>query len=121
MESEDGHPQSWQGIAETIARAQKRNIRHDAAEVAKAATPFENEDESQAFALALNEALASSEYPAGFSLNAEYESLESYKTGRSSKPLVIPLPHEVWFPRIIVWCKALDLLKRLPVCKAAVV
>lgn len=101
--------------------AQNRNVHHDAAEVAKAAIPFENKNEMCAFALALDEALASDSYPAGFRLNEEYESLESYKTGHSSKPLVIPLPYEVWFPRIVVWCKALDLLKRLPVCKAAVV
>ena len=81
--------------------------------------PFENKDEMHAFALALDNALASSEFPAGFRLNEEYESLESYKTGHSSKPLIIPLPYDVWFPRIVVWCKALDLLKHLPICKAA--
>ena len=83
--------------------------------------PFETMDEGRAFALALDRALSLIEYPAGFGLNEEYESLESYKTGRSSKPLVIPLPYGVWFPRIVVWCKALDLLKRLPVCKATIV
>ena len=117
----DAHTQSWEGIARTIAAAQKRNIRHDAAEVAKSTTPFEDRNDLEAYTLALHAALNSSEYPAGFGLNMEYESLESYKTGRSSKPLTIPLPHEVWFPRIVVWCKALDLLKRLPLCKAAVV
>ena len=116
-ESED----RYQEIARTIASAQKRNIRHDAAEVAKSDMPFENGDEMQAYILALRNALALGEYPAGFGLNEEYESVESYKTGRSSKPLIIPLPYEVWFSRIVVWCKALDLLKRLPISKAAVV
>jgi len=115
------HTGSWQAIARVIAASQKCNIRHDAAGVAESSMPFEDEDEVHAYTLALGTALASSEYPAGFGLNEEYESVESYKTGRSLKPLVIPLPYEVWFPRIIVWCKALDLLKRLPVCKAAVV
>ena len=118
---EDQRIQAWQKISRTIAAAQKRNIRHDAAEVAKSSIPFENGDELQAYTLALDGALASGEYPAGFGLNEEYESVESYKTGRSSKPLIIPLPYEVWFPRIVVWCKALDLLKRLPICKAAAV
>ena len=112
-DQEDERAQSWQDVAEIIAGAQKRNIRHDAAEVAKTAVPFKNEDEVQAFASAFNVALASSTYPAGFGLHEEYESLESYKTGRSLKPLVIPLPYEVWFPRIVAWCKAMDLLKRL--------
>ena len=65
------------------------------------------------FASTLDVALASSVYPDGFGLHEEYEPLESYKTGRSSKPLVIPLPHNIWFPRIVVWCKAIDLLKHL--------
>jgi hypothetical protein len=106
-------------IARTIASSQKRNIRHDAAKVARSTIPFEGVDEAEAYTLALRSALASDEYPAGFSLHEEYESVESYKTGRSSKPLVIPLPYDVWFPRIVVWCKALDLLKRLPMCRAA--
>ena len=111
----------YQDIAKIIANAQKRNIRHDAAEVAKSGSPFENADELHAYTLALGNALASSEFPAGFALNEAYGSVESYKTGRSSKPLVIPLPYDVWFPRIVVWCKALDLLKCLPMCRAAAV
>ena len=65
------------------------------------------------FVSALDVALTSSDYPDGFGLHEEYEPLESYKTGRSSKPLVIPLPYDIWFPRIVVWCKAMDLLKHL--------
>ena len=65
------------------------------------------------FVSALNGALTSSDYPDGFGLHDVYEPLESYKTGRSSKPLIIPLPHDIWFPRIVVWCKAIDLLKHL--------
>jgi hypothetical protein len=104
-----------------IADAQKRNIRHDAAEVANSATPFENADEMHAYTLSLHSALESDKYPTGFGLNEEYESVESYKTGHSLKPLIIPLLYKVWFPRIVIWCKALDILKCLPICKAAVV
>lgn len=118
--AEDGQIISQQEIADIISRAQKRNIRHEAAAVAASATPFENSDEAEAFADALDaleSGLSSGEYPAGYGLNDEYESIETYKTGRSSKPLVIALPHNIWFPRIVVWCKALDLLKRLPMCR----
>lgn len=118
-EGEAGSEDGYQEIAKVIAAAQKRNIRHDAVEVAKSAMPFQNSDEMRAYTLALGSALASSEYPAGFGLSEEYESVESYKTGRSSKPLIIPLPYDVWFPRIVVWCKALDLLKRLQLCRMA--
>lgn len=120
-EVEGAHTLTWQEIAATIANAQKRNIRHAAAEVAALAIPFENTDELRAYTLALDASLSSCEFPAGFGLNEVYESVESYKTGRSSKSLIIPLPYEVWFPRITVWCKALDLLKRLSICRETTV
>ena len=111
--------QSQRDIAKIIAAAQSYNIRHEAAAVAKNCLPFEDEHDMHAFILALDVVLSSDSYPVGFNLSEEYESFESYKTGRSTKPLVIPLPYNVWFPRIVVWCKALDLLKRFPLCKAA--
>ena len=80
-------------------------------------SPFEAEEDQYAFALALGAVLNSDAHSASFHLNEEYESFESYRTGRSVKPLVIPLPYNVWFPWIVVWCKALDLLKRLTLCK----
>ena len=108
---------SWSHIAEIIAKAQGRNIRHDAAEVASSQSPFESEDEGEAFAAAFGKALESDSYPDGFNLGGEYEPSESYRTGRSSRPLLIPLPHDVWFPRILVWCKALDTLKHIEVAR----
>ena len=70
-----------------------------------------------AFTLALEAAMGSGVFPAGFNLNKEYESFEAYKTGRSAKPLIIPLPQSIWFPCIIVWCRSLDLLKRFQMYK----
>ena len=107
----------WQEIAGIIAKAQRRNIRHEAAKVARSAMPFESEEEAYAFVLALQDTLASTEHPAGYRLNDEYELMESYKTGRSSKSLVISLPYDIWFPHIVAWCKALDLLKCLSLCR----
>ncbi|KAF9642920.1 hypothetical protein BDM02DRAFT_3192471 [Thelephora ganbajun] len=121
VELGDGNIQSWQEIARVIASAQRCNIRHDTAKVASSAMPFESRGDMQAYILALHNALASNKYPTGFGLNMEYNSVVSYKTGHSSKLLTIPLPYEVWFPHIVIWCKALDLLKHLSVCKAAVV
>lgn len=116
----DEDRRSQRDIADVIADAQSHNVRHEAAEVAGNLSPFESNDDQYAFALALGTALDSAAHPVGFHLNKEYESFESYRTGRSAKPLVIPLPHDVWFPRIVVWCKALDLLKRLTLCKAMI-
>jgi hypothetical protein len=117
MGLEGGDGAMWREIAGIIARAQRRNIRHEAAEVARSAIPFEGEEEAAAFVVALRDILASVERPAGYRLNDEYETTESFRTGRSSKILVISLPYEIWFPRIVVWCKALDLLKRLSLCR----
>lgn len=116
--TEDGQRQHQRDIAEIIADAQSHNIQHEAAEVAGNSLPFDDERDLHAFALALEAAIDSNAYPAGFHLNEEYELFEAYKTGRSTKSLVIPLPYSIWFPRIIVWCQALDLLKRFPLCKA---
>lgn len=84
--------ESQRDIAEIIADAQSCNIRHEAAEVARNSSPFENEGDQYAFALALEAALNLEAYPAGFHLSEEYKSFETYKTGCSAKPLVIPLP-----------------------------
>ena len=112
-----GSAGSWRDIAQVIAAAQGRNVRHEAAGVAPSTVPPMNTGEGEVFAHALDDALLSEDYPAGFNLNDEYESSESYRTGRSSRPLVIPLPHDIWFPRIVVWCKALDLLMRIETCR----
>ena len=115
----DADGKSQRDIAEVIAGSQARNIRHDAAEVAETSSPFGDRNDHYAFSLALEASLNDSEvYPAGFNLNEEYETSESYRTGRSTKQLEIPLPYVVWFPRVVIWCKALDLLKRLPLSKA---
>ena len=114
--------QAQRDIAEIIADSQACNIRHDAAEVVETSLPFETRNDHYTFSLALSAALNNSEcYPAGFNLQEEYETSESYRTGRSTKPLEIPLPYDMWFPRVVIWCKALDLMKRLPLSKAMAV
>lgn len=101
-----------------MLQAQEKQVRHQAAEVADTRLPF-SKAELQMFARQLAEDLAAYCYPSGYSLNEEYEPLESYTTGRSTKQLVIPLPHQIWFPRMVVWCKALDLFNRVQLCKEA--
>jgi hypothetical protein len=117
VEASDMRYGSWAYIAEIIAKAQGRNIRHDAAQVASSDSPFISRDEGSAFVFALERALGSDSYPEGFDLDDEYEPSESYRTGRSTRLLSIPLPYEVWFPRIVVWCKALDTLKQTEVAR----
>lgn len=106
-------------LAKTISDAQKRQIRHEAAKVADSRSPFD-QSELQMFAYQLSLDLASHSYPAGYNLNNEYDSIESYTTGRSLRPLIIPLPYDIWFPRVVVWCKALDLMDRIQLCKESI-
>ena len=115
--SGDEDEESQRDIAQIITDSQSRNIQHEAAAVARNSSPFQDQHDVYAFTLALEAALESGAFPAGFNLNEEYESFEAYKTGHSAKPLIIPLPRSVWFPRIIVWCRSLDLLKRFQMCK----
>ena len=120
LTSNEHEHQSQRDIAEVIVAAQSRNVRHEAAAVARNSSPFEDERDMHAFILALDAVLTPDAHPpTGFNLDGEYESFELYKTGRSAKPLMIPLPYDVWFPRIVVWSKALNLLKVFPLCKAA--
>lgn len=107
-------------LAQVILQAQKRNVRHEATKVAETGSPFNSDDELQMFARQLADDLTSRSFPSGFNLNDEYGSLESYTTGRSAKPLVIPLPYKIWFPRTVVWCKALDLLNRIQLCRETI-
>ena len=106
---------TWKSIAKSIAENQRHNIRHDAAEVARGDIPFKDTVQLGIFLATFQASLDSDEYPDGFSLDEEYGPSESYKTGRSTKSLIVPLPYMVWFPQIIVWCKTLDCLKRLAV------
>lgn len=107
-------------ISQTILQAQQKNVRHEAAKVADTGSPFDDEQELQMFSCQLACDLATHSFPSGFNLNEEYQSLETYATGRSKKLLVIPLPHEIWFPRTVVWCKALDLLNRIQLARETI-
>jgi hypothetical protein len=115
----DDEDQAQRNIAEIITSAQTRNVRHEAAEVARSTIPFNSEDH-MIFNQATMDAMRRGDYPAGFHLMDEYESFEAYKMGRSAKPLVIALPHDVWFPRILAWCQALDILMRFQMCRELV-
>jgi hypothetical protein len=102
------------GIANTIGRGQQKQVRHPAIDVPNTSCPFTNDIESEVFFTSLDEVKTTNRIPAGFGLTEPYEPVETFRTGRARKNLAIPLPHDVWFPRILLWCQALDLLKRFP-------
>ncbi|KAJ7468189.1 hypothetical protein FB451DRAFT_1369188 [Mycena latifolia] len=42
-----------------------------------------------------------------------YDEVETIRTGTNSKELVVALPRDDWFPRVVQWAQALDLLTRV--------
>jgi hypothetical protein len=102
------------GIAKKIGRGQQQQVRHPAIDVPNTSCPFNNSIESEVFFTALDQVRTMNRIPAGFGLTDPYEPMETFRTGRAPKGLVIPLPHDVWFPRILLWCQALHLFKRFP-------
>lgn len=97
-----------------ISQTQGQHVRRQPAHVPGAASPFHNEEESQIFFAALDDIQLRQLAPAAFNLDMPYEPSEVYRTGRAKKDILMTLNHEVWFPRILLWCQALDLLKRFP-------
>jgi hypothetical protein len=75
---------------------------------------FKSVDELHLFWNALDHIQAKSLIPQGFTLNNIYESTETFHTSCCQVGLTVPLDYEVWYPCILLWCQALDLLKCFP-------
>ena len=101
-------------MARLVEQGQERHVRHAAVPTPESRSPFANDIESKVFFTALGRIKRSECVPAGFGLSDTYESVETYSTGHSRKGLRIPLPYNVWFPRVLLWCQAVDLYKRYP-------
>ena len=103
-------------IARAIGEGQEKQIRHPAVEVPASTNPFMDEVQELSFFHALNILQDRNDIPEGFDIDSRtYEPTEFYTTGQSCKGLRIPLPHAIWFPRILLWCRAITLLKRLSI------
>jgi hypothetical protein len=113
-DGEDGDVVGPKKIAKDIRLGQQQQIRHPATDVPDTSSPFHNEIESEVFFTALEEVKAMKRIPDGFGLTDPYEPVETFRTGRARKGLTVSLPHDLWFPRILLWCQALHLLKRFP-------
>lgn len=112
---EEDEEDSQARIAQAIGAGQEKQIRHPAIEVPPATNPFMNEIQEQAFFGALDVLQSEGSIPKGFDLDHQYEPTETYTTGRSRKGLRVPLPHAIWYPRILLWCRAITLLKRVSI------
>jgi hypothetical protein len=102
-----------QSVTSKIAKGQEAHVRHVPVEAARSRSPFRSALELEAFEQALQQATRDDLRPAYLGLDLPYESAETFYTARSKKGLTVPLPHDVWFPRILLWCRSLDLVTRI--------
>jgi len=111
-EEEDDQATDGRQRSRKIGEGQERQVRHPPVSIPDNSCPFENDNECNLFFTALDHIKARGVIPVGFGLEKCYESLEVFSTGRSKKGLSVPLDYDVWYPRVLLWCQALDLLKR---------
>ena len=102
-----------QSLTSKIAKGQETHVRHPPVEAASNRSPFRSTLELEAFQLALQQVTSKNLRPAYLGLELPYEPAETFYTGRSRKGLTVPLPYDVWFPRILLWCQSIDLVTRI--------
>ena len=102
-----------QSITSKIAKGQEPHVRHPPVDAARNRSPFQSTFQLEAFQQALQQATSDDLCPAYLGLDVPYEPTETFYTGRSKKGLTVPLPYEVWFPRVLLWCRSIDLVTRI--------
>lgn len=90
--------------ARKIGAGLEHQVRHAPVEVMDSSCPFRDDAELHLFAEALDILKSQGVVPVGFNLESTYHPIETFRTGRCRKGISVPLPHEVWFPRILLWC-----------------
>ena len=102
-----------QTITNKTTEGQEMHIRHPPVEAAQSMSPFQSTIELEAFEQALQQATSKGLCPAYLGLDLPYEPSETFYTGRSKKGIAVPLPYNIWYPRILLWCRAIDLVTRI--------
>ena len=102
-----------QSITNKIVKGQEVHVRHPPVEAAWCKSPFQSTLEFDAFQQALQQAASRDFRPAYLGLDLPYAPSETFYTGRSRKGITVPLPYDVWHPRILLWCRAIDLVTRI--------
>ena len=102
-----------QSLTNKVAKGQEAHVRHPPVEAASSRTPFRSSVEFKAFQLALQKTTSDNLRPAYLGLELPYEPAETFYTGRSKNGLTVPLPYDVWYPRILLWCRSIDLVTRV--------
>lgn len=119
----------WGDVPAQIAAEYEHNFHHRPVKVARHHCPFSSDAELEAFKLALAQIQAEEIVPKGYNLFPEelkqefgldaYPTSHFLRAGKKGKELRISLPEEVWKPRAIHWCQALDLFNHMLVVDSA--
>ena len=102
-----------QFVAKKITEGQETHVRHPPVEAARCKSPFRSTLELKAFQQALQQSTFKNLRPAYLGLDLPYAPTETFSTGRSRKGITVPLPYDIWYPRIVLWCRAIDLVTRI--------
>ena len=102
-----------QSMTKRIAEGQESHIRHPPVEAARCKSPFHSTLELEVFQQALQQSTSKDLRPAYLGLDLPYAPSETFYTGRARKGITVPLPYDVWYPRILLWCRAIDLVTRI--------
>lgn len=103
-------------LTSKIAKGQEVHIRHPPVEAAQRKSPFRSVLELEVFQQALQRVTSEDLRPAYLGLDQPYEPSETFYTGRSRAGITVPLPYDVWYPRILLWCRSVDLVTRIKLC-----
>lgn len=110
------------GIAEEVGARigldQQANVRHAAVDAPNDSCPFVSVEAIDLFYQALTEAEDQDIIPNHLMVTAEewpdgYPTHELITTGtRSGKKLSVALPYDIWWPRAVVWARALRIMQQ---------
>jgi hypothetical protein len=104
-----------------IAVAVKKNLRHEPVNVARHSSPFPNKQFYDLFTETLQMVCAEGVVPPNYGICEDewedgYPPYEILQVGKGAKKeLRISLPDNIWRPRALLWCQALDVLTRFQV------
>ncbi|KAK7063405.1 hypothetical protein R3P38DRAFT_3301282 [Favolaschia claudopus] len=121
-EDDDVEPSEQEVLENRIGEDIAQNIRHQPVKVARHRSPFKDKELEEHFLDLLTELLSNPEedlLPEGYRViadewdEADYPEVEVFRPGTKGKEITIVLPREDWFPRVVRWVKAVDLLSRV--------
>lgn len=103
------------GNISSLKRTEELNICHEPIPAPESTSPFQNAQELEVFQIAMMDMKDDEQLPVGYGLlESEWEDHEGtylpfhYIPARQrGREYWIDLPHNVWYPQAVLWCRAL--------------